>query len=431
MQALLSFANSPPLRAPARFLLTAPWFAVLAGLLAAVDGPAMLDSRWTPAALAATHLITLGFMLQVMLGALIQVMPVVAGASLPRPAWVAAAAHAGLSAGTLLLAAGFLAAMPVLLQLAAGVLGVSITLFLGAASIALWPVPTTSPTIAGLKLALATLLATSGLGIFLALALAGGWSLPLQSLADLHAAWGLAGWSGVLLAAVAYVVVPMFQLTPGYPTRPARAFPWLLVLPLVLWSLALWGDWPGLARLAQASLALAGAAFAGLTLRLQAQRRRARPDTTLRYWQFGLVATILAMAMLLTAACAPAVSELTWWTPLFGVIVLAGGFMPLIIGMLYKILPFLGWMHLRNLSAPGVVVPAMGKLLPELAMRHQAWGYFAAFIALTAAAFWPEYLVRPAGALFAAANAWLGWNLLQTARRYRQHRSSIARTRRA
>jgi len=80
MQALLSFAQAPPFAAPFRFFLTAPLFAMLAGMLLLWTGPGLLASRWTPAALALTHLITVGFLLQVMLGAMIQILPVVAGA---------------------------------------------------------------------------------------------------------------------------------------------------------------------------------------------------------------------------------------------------------------------------------------------------------------------------------------------------------------
>lgn len=90
---MLSFDQVPPLAAPLRFFVTAPLFIALAGLLAVIDGPAILASRWTPAALAATHLLTVGFMLQVMLGALIQVLPVVAGAALARPLWEIGRAH--------------------------------------------------------------------------------------------------------------------------------------------------------------------------------------------------------------------------------------------------------------------------------------------------------------------------------------------------
>ena len=80
MQAMLAFENAPPLTAPLRFFLTAPLFGLLAGLLIAVEGADIFASRWMPGALAATHLMTVGFMLQVMLGALIQILPVVAGA---------------------------------------------------------------------------------------------------------------------------------------------------------------------------------------------------------------------------------------------------------------------------------------------------------------------------------------------------------------
>ena len=87
MQALLSFDQSPPLDAPIRFFLTAPAFGILAGLLvlwSGWSGSASFASRWTPHVLALTHLITAGFMLQVMLGAMIQIFPVVAGANMDR-----------------------------------------------------------------------------------------------------------------------------------------------------------------------------------------------------------------------------------------------------------------------------------------------------------------------------------------------------------
>ena len=79
MQALLSFEQAPPLNAPLRFFLTAPLFGVIAGLLLLLEGEGVLLSRWSPSALALTHLLTLGFMLQIMIGALIQVLPVVSG----------------------------------------------------------------------------------------------------------------------------------------------------------------------------------------------------------------------------------------------------------------------------------------------------------------------------------------------------------------
>jgi len=319
MQALMSFESAPPLAAPLRFFLTAPLFAVLAGLLIAVEGPAVFASRWMPGTLAVTHLLTVGFMLQMMLGALFTTRPGVAGANLARPLLVATVVHAGLTMGALLLVGGFYFGQPVLLSTAAMLLALTVIIFLAATLWTLIGVPSTSPTIRGLKLALLGLAIVVALGAVMALALAHGWALPLPVLTDLHAGWGLAGWAGVLLVSMAYVVVPMFQLTPGYPARPSWWFPPAMLTFLLLWSAALLIDWPAGVRLSQALVALAGLAFVGLTLRLQSKRRRARADVTYRYWQFGLVASFFALGMLLTAALWPAVGDLDCWPLIFGI----------------------------------------------------------------------------------------------------------------
>jgi hypothetical protein len=425
MQALLSFENAPPFAAPLRFFLTAPLFVILAGLLVAVEGPQIFASRWLPAALAATHLLTIGFMLQVMLGAMIQILPVVAGANLARPLRVAAIVHAGLTIGALLLAGGFYFSQPRLLSLAAVLLLLTGGYFLLATGRALFGVPSTSPTIRGLKLALGGLAGVLGLGVLLALAIAHGWALPLPALTDLHAGWGFGGWAGILLAAMAYVVVPMFQLTPGYPARPSWWFPIVVCALMLAWSAAVLADWPGAVRLCQLLLALTGIAFAGLTLHLQTKRRRARADATYRYWQTGLLSGTLALIMLAVAAVFPAAGDLPGWTLFFGILLVVGGFLPLIIGMLYKIVPFLGWLHLQNCGQAKVPAPAMNKILADPAMQRQMKAHVAALLLLLAAVLAPDWLARPAGLALALAGAWLGWNLFGATRRYRQFRSDI------
>src|SRR5574343_586830 len=427
MQAVMAFENAPPFAAPLRFFLTAPLFAVLAGVLIAYEGSALFASRWTPGALAATHLITVGFMLQVMLGALIQILPVVTGANLRRPLALARIVHGGLSAGALLLASGLYSGRPELLSGAALALGLTVLLFLASTVQALSDVPSTSPTIRGLKLALFGLLGVVGLGILMALALANGWALPLPALTDLHAGWGLGGWAGVLLAAMAYVVVPMFQLTPGYPARPSWWFPVAMLAMLLLWSVAVLADQPWLVRISQFAAAVAGIAFAGLTLRLQAKRRRARADATYRYWQIGLAASALALLMLAIAALLPPVAEIEGWTLLFGVLLVTGGFLPFIIGMLYKIVPFLAWLHLQECGKAKVPAPAMNKLLPDAATNRQMQAYVAALLLLLVSIPFSAWLARLAGLAFAVTNGWLWWNLVGAIRRYRQAEIDIAR----
>lgn len=426
MQGLLSFDQTPPLAAPLRFFVTAPLFIALAGLLVVFDGPDVLASRWTPAALAATHLLTVGFMLQVMLGALIQVLPVVAGAALARPLLVARLVHPAINLGALALAGGFLWSSPGWLYAAGALLVLALGVFVVAAGGALFRVPSTSPSIRGLKLSLLALAIVGGSGLFMLLVLAGGWSVPLLALADLHAAWGLAGWAGVLLAAVAYVVVPMFQLTPGYTARPAWGFPVFLFAVLLAWSAALpfGAEWP--AQSGRLLLAAGGVAFAVQTLRLQARRRRARPDTTFRYWQFGLYGALLALALLAAGTLFPALADDPRWTPAFGLLLLLAGFVPLIVGMLAKIVPFLLWLDLQNQGLAGKALPPMNKLLPEAPMRRQFQVYVAAAGLAAGAVFLPAWLSRPAGLLFIAAGLLLAGRILQAARRHGVHRQQQA-----
>ncbi len=426
MQALLSFENAPPFAAPLRFFLTAPLFAVLAGLLLAWNGPQLMASRWMPGALAATHLVTVGFMLQSMLGALIQILPVVAGANLRHPLRVARIVHIGLSGGGGLLAAGFLAATPWLLSTAALLLGVTLLYFLVVCAQALAGVPSTSPTIRGLKLALVGLASVVGLGMLLAFALAYGWSLPLAALADLHAGWGLGGWAGVLLVAMAYVVVPMFQLTPGYPARPSWWFPVTMLVLLLLWSGGVLGNVEWLVQLGRGLAALAGIAFCVLTLRLQGKRRRARADATYRYWQLGLTTSVAALLMLLVSVLWPAASELDGWTMGFGILIIAGGFLSFITGMLYKISAFLTWLHLQNFGQAKIPAPAMNKILSDTDCQRQMVAHAVALALLLAAVIVPDWLARPAGLAFALANGWLFWNLAGAVRRYRRAQADMA-----
>ena len=424
MQALLSFEKAPPFAAPLRFFITAPLFGMAAGGLLLIEGEAILASRWMPATLALTHLLVIGFMLQIMVGALIQILPVVAGANLQRPLSVARIVHPGISLGALLLAVGFWLTQPRLLSIAALLLVVTLGVFLFFVGKSLLGVPSTSPTIRGIKLALVSLAVVVLLGACLAVGLAHGWSLPYPALTDLHAAWGLGAWAGILLAAMAYVVVPMFQLTPGYPARPSWWFPCALLALLLLWSAGVALELSWLVQVLRLLLAICCAAFALLTLRLQSLRRRARADATYRYWQAGLLGVILALAMLSTAAVNPDIAEAASWTPAFGIL-LVGAFMAFIIGMLYKIVPFLSWLHLQNAASGKLVAPPMNKLLGEADCLRQFHLQMLAWAALLLACLGFGLLVRVAGGLLLLSQAWLLHNLWGTHRRYRGHLQEI------
>ena len=104
----LSLDQAPPLAVPVTFFVTAPVAAFAAGVLLLVEGSAALTSSWLPQTLALTHLGTLGFLAMVMLGALYQLIPVVAGSRV-RGVRSAHAVHVLLSLGLVGLVTGLMA----------------------------------------------------------------------------------------------------------------------------------------------------------------------------------------------------------------------------------------------------------------------------------------------------------------------------------
>lgn len=427
MQALLSFEQAPPISAPLRFFLTAPLFSMLAGALLWYSGPDLFASRWTPAALALTHLITVGFMLQVMLGAMQQLLPVVVGANFQRPLQLATWVHAAVTVGALLLAAAFLTYEPLLFAAAALCLASGGAIFVVAAAFALHGIAAANPTTLGFKLSLVGLSVTVLSGVLLAVSLGLSLDLPLLQLADLHLGWGFMAWSGILVAAVAFVAVPMFQLTPEYPVWFARSFTRVVLAAVALWSLADLAGWAiPAALLAAVVLALAGL-FSSVTLRLLARSKRARHEASHHLWTVAMGSALAACLLWLAARLITPLGEWQGWPLLFGVLLLACCFMSVIIGMLYKIVPFLVWLHLQNRGRGKVLAPNMKKVLPQARIERQMWVHFLACALLLLSVFWPRWFVYPAALALMAASGWLLANLLYATAVYRRQLLAIER----
>lgn len=434
MQAVLSFEQAPPISVPYRFFLTAPLFGALAGLVLALLGPDTFQSRWSPGALAMTHLIVVDFMLQAMCGSLLQFVAVVAGANIWRPRLVAHIVHPLITAGAIFLASAFLLQQPVLFLAAAAVFVTALGLFLTVMAIALLRTPARGMSIYVLRVAVLGLLVTVALGATLALTLGlekhlqTDWSLV--ALINVHVAWGLGGWALMLVIGVSYLVVPMFQLTPAYPVWLTRLLPAGLFLLLCLWSLQLLA--PGAAAQSwQSGVGLAGVMLAGAyaitTLMLQSRRRRRQSDPTFIYWR-GAMLSLLAFALSwIVFELRPQLGA-SLRAPLWlGVLVIPGLFLSVIIGMLYKIMPFLNWLHLQQQGGTAMPPPNMKQMIPERAMRGQMRLHFTALGLLLAAVLWPA-LALPAGLAFSASCLWLEWNLIGAARVYARFRDRIRAT---
>lgn len=411
MQPTLSFEQAPPISVPFRFLLTAPLFGVAAGLLLLWLGPEALASRWAPGALALTHLITTGFMLQAMCGALLQLVPVAAGGNVWRPRLVAGLVHPALIVAALSLVAAFLSMRPPLFVSAAVLFAAALGFYLSVVGIAVLRTPAQGATVLALRIALLGLAATAVLGATLAAGFGLRLELPLIELANIHTVWGLGGWSMVLLTGISYLLVPMFQLTPAYPLRMAFALPTALFAASALASLQLAGNLRWLGEVG-AFLALAAAVgYAITSLWLQRRRRRKLTDSTFHLFRSAMIAILLTFASCVVFELFPALGEHPRAPVWLGILVLFGVFTLAINGAVYKIVPFLNWLHLQRRGVTAGAAPNMKQMIAESAIRRQARLQLAAVGLLLAAVLVPE-LTRPAGALLAASFALLEANLI-------------------
>ena len=425
----LSYEQAPPFDVPLRFFLTAPWFLALAAGLALWQGPEIFASRWLPATLALTHLLTLGFMAQIMLGALLQILPVVVGVVVPRPRLIAALIHIPLTLGALALPLAFLSGHPLWFHPALGLLGLSFAVALTVIPLALWRAPVASGTVIALRCALIGLLITVGLGLSLGSYFGWGLNLPVIALTHLHAAWGLVGWTALLVAGVAYQVVPMFQITPPYPAWFVRGFAPLMAALLIAWSVAVLGAWTAAATLASAGLATGLAGFAVATLYLLTRRRRKIGDVTLGYWRISMASLLVGALLWLATLAIPALTSAPQVELLLGILLIFGFTVAVINGMAYKIVPFLAWFHLQAQLFRRAKVPNMKQLLPEARIRRQWWAYLAALLLLLGAAIDPVVFTYPAALASGITAVWLGVNLWSVWRIYRRAlHEGLART---
>lgn len=431
MQRVLSFEQTPALSVPLRYFLTAPAFAILAGMLLLWRGSEMFVSRWTPDTLAFTHLLTLGFLGMCMIGALLQILPVVAGIEIPYSNKTAAGVHVLLAAGTLALSSAFVIASPLAYRIALLLLAASFGWLLLSVLKRVWTAPHAAPMLVAIRLALSALAATVAFGIAAASGFAWPLSLPLFLITDLHASWGLLGWVGLLVAGVAYQVVPMFQVTPIYPQWMTRGLAWtvfgLLVLRTAMsllnaeWELAL-----------TVLLVLAWMAFSVITLHLLRQRKRPKPDATTFFWRISLLSAIGAALLWSVAAIFPGVAQHQAYPIALGVLTIVGFGYSVINGMLYKIVPFLIWYHLQHRLAGGSTkAPSVKHIIPDKDAARQFRVHLGALVLLLLAAILPAWFSPLAAIAFIVSSAWLWINLLKSMRIYRDMASDVSSLRAA
>jgi hypothetical protein len=276
-----------------------------------------------------------------------------------------------------------------------------------------------NPSVTAMRLALLGFAVVALLGLYAGSPWVGAQASLTLRLTDVHLVWGLVGWFALLIVGVAYQVVPMFQLTRAYPAWLRLGLVPAVFAALILWSGAAVATTVFAAAVEIGSalfIAVALALYALATLGLQMTRQRRVPDATVRFWFFAMV-SLLACAALWGARSVGLLTDER--SPLLiGAWMIVGFAGSTIIGMLYKIVPFLAWLHLQ--ARLESAAPHMKEFLPDASALAHGWLHAAALVLLAPAVWAPApWLYLAAGALLASF-LWLGWNLTAATWRYQK-----------
>lgn len=320
-------------------------------------------------ALAMVHLFALGWLCQMMLGSLIQFMPVLCARDLLLPQLALPALLAS-SLGIAMLGAGFmyldgwepgrflLALAPVVIATGFGLVIaiVGATLFAGAG----WRQDEGRLLIA----ALIALIAVWATGAMLALALT-GISDNTALLGDglsLHALLGAGGWLTLGAMGVSYKLFPMFLIAPEQGGRLRNTALGAGVLSLVLVAAAVLGvllglDVTALKIAAVLSCAVTSGAYLAEIRRIWQTRRRPRPEVNMLWSRAALA--YLALAALLGI---PAIWLGDAWAGAAIFAALAGWLSTLTLAQMIKIVSFLTWIQVYATQLGRVKVPMVHEL---------------------------------------------------------------------
>jgi hypothetical protein len=421
----LHLDQAPPLSIPVTFFASAPIAVFAAGALLLVEGVLALVSNWLAQTLALTHLGTLGFLVMVMMGALYQLTPVVAGSRV-RGVRIAHAVHALLVIGLAGLVTGLLTYAPRVTFVSLAVLLLSLLLFLPPVALALARAPARSETVTGMRMALASLFVVGFLGLWMAHGHSGmRFPGPRTLWIQVHLSVGFLGWVGCLISAVSWQVLPMFYLVSPQGRGSKRATLGLVAVGVLLPVLVLFLDlagvipegWPAPTRLAAAGALPAAFAVWGiqpvLSLRGLFQRRRRRVDGSVRFWQAGLCAACLTAVAAVVAHLLPHPR----WVLLLGWMAIWGWAGMIVHGMLTRIVPFLVWFHRFSPLVGRVPVPSLRGLLPDRWTRRGFVVHVASVLAgIAAIVSGADWLARLTGLLLMATAAQLGHSIFHVLR---------------
>ena len=371
LNAELNFGQLPPFSTSLRFFVTAPVFLIIGIVIFFIFQINFID-RWETNTIALLHFFNLGFLIMIIMGAMIQMLPVLAGTTTPSVLWFSRLTHFLLMMGALLFPTGLLIQNQTMILF--GVIFVLSSVIIFFFTI-IWSLRGLNRnfSISCFRLSAYSALIMSALASRLAFSWAGVINFPINRLeiVELHIAWALFGFIYILILGASNKVVPMFYVTPEYSSWFTRYISKVTFLILVIWTFALflasglsWSILPIMVAIFKSLLSISVLIFSVQTYVKFSMRRRKITDSTILFWKTSMI--FFAFASL-------GYTVIQFWEieklEIISTLLYGSALIFLITGMLYKIVPFLTWLHLtsKNLKK----TPSTRELLPDRFCKRQ------------------------------------------------------------
>ncbi len=400
----LSIDQAPPISAPLRFFITAPLFGILAGILLLLSDSATLMSRYSVDAIVVTHLITIGLFGFIMLGALTQMLPVLASANIPKVKLVTSVSHLFLLTGLLSMATGLELSNAPALWAASFLLGSGFLIPLFSMLYAIRGVEHLTASIKAMRMSLSFASVIVLMGMFLLYGYAEDDITQLHYIiANVHSVWAVFGFAGILIIGVAFQVLPMFYVAPRFKQFCKKRIVWIVSFGLLMWLL-LSSYAPAYALYAKIWIATFFWAFATAVWVKFNKRKRPISDVTVWYWR--------AASIFLTLGAFLWIFDEFFkheYIVMVGILIGGGFILSIMLGMLYKIVPFLVWFHLNAMGY--MTIPTMNEMINKTAAKVQFTLFILALVGFIFAFYMPEVLV-PSALAFILSMAILEYNIL-------------------
>ncbi len=396
----LSTDQAPPISVPFRFFLTAPIFAILIGVVFFQYPLDVILNRYTNVAISITHLFTLGVVSMIMLGALQQMLPVLAGVVVKKPILFANIIHTSLTIGTLGLSGGFLYSKTYLLILGAIFLTIAFSTFLFTIAFLLFRVKYLTATVNAMKVFIVAGIITVAIGVYLITAHITSDISPIHYIiVNIHIVFAIFGFVLILIMGVSFQVIPMFYVARDFPKYIQEKFPIVIFSMIILF--AIFSFLQVSTREVLITLSFISILFGYFAIVSLNNRRRPVFDITLWYWKLSMFSLILSMILFILDINIYAI-----------VIIIVFGFIYSVLqGMMYKIIPFLSWFHLS--SKGHFDIPTLREFILEFDIKVQFYIYFSSIICFLLAIMIDQIFIYVGSCLFVVSNLLLIINMIK------------------